>query len=85
MSITEMKTAIQNLPASEVGELMTWLTRYHEQTRKTPLAADAEQDPFDSLISEAYASGTPSPLTKSDIGKARRMVKERIAERNAGK
>lgn len=40
---------------------------------------------FDTLISEAFASGKPSPLTKDDIDEARRVVKERIASRNSVK
>ncbi len=80
MSITEMKRAIRNLHASEVGELMTWLTHYQNESRKDD-ANDVNTDRFNSLMSEAYASGDPSPLTKSDIDDARRSVKERIAER----
>ena len=95
MSITEMKTAIRKLPVSEVGELMTWLERYHEQTWDKQIAADldaghlddllAEVDAeyeagrFDAIVDKAFASGDPSPLTKSDIDAARRIVKNRIA------
>ncbi|MBP6002132.1 MAG: hypothetical protein KA746_01740 [Pyrinomonadaceae bacterium] len=42
----------------------------------------AENSRFESLIAEAYASGEPTPLTKSDIDEARRVVKDRIAARN---
>ena len=38
----------------------------------------AEDSRFDSLIAQAYASGEPSPLTKSDIDEARRIVRARI-------
>lgn len=73
MSIIEIEAAISQLPASEVSELMTWLERYHEQTWDKQIAADLEAGQFDALISEAYASGEPSPLTKTDIDEARRM------------
>ena len=85
MSIIEIEAAISQLPASEVSELMTWLERYHEQTWDKQIAADLEAGQFDALISEAYASGEPSPLTKSDIDGARRTVKERIAARTVAK
>lgn len=45
----------------------------------------AENSRFEAVIAEAYASGDPTPLTKSDIDEARRIVKERIAARNAQK
>lgn len=44
-----------------------------------------ENSRFDTLISEAYASGEPIPLTKADIDEARRIVKERITTRNSAK
>lgn len=44
-----------------------------------------ENSRFEALIAEAYASGQPSPLTKSDIDEARRVVKQRIAQRLAQK
>lgn len=80
-----MKTAIRKLPASDVGELMTWLERYHEQTWDKQIAPDLNAKRFYALISQAYASGEPSPLTKSDIDDARRTVKDRIAERTVAK
>ncbi len=42
-----------------------------------------EKREFDSLIREAYASGEPTPFTKSDIEAARKLVKERIRERGS--
>ena len=41
----------------------------------------SEDSRFETVISDAYASGEPSPLTKGDIDEARRAVKERIAAR----
>ena len=76
MSIVEIEAAIAQLPAEEIGELRTWLDRYHNRI----LGLDESR--FDSLITEAYASGEPSPLTKTDIDDARRVVKDRIAARN---
>ena len=81
MSINEMKTAIRKLPASEIGELMTWLERYHEQTWDKQIADHLDSDGFDAFISEAYASGESSLLTKSDIDDARRTVRETITAR----
>ena len=81
MSITEMKTAIRKLPAAEVGELMTWLESYQEQARDKQGSVDRDAEEFDALISQAYASGAPTPLTKDDIDEARRAVKETIAAR----
>ncbi len=76
MRIVEIEAAIAQLPAEEIGELRTWLDRYHNRI----LGLDSSS--FDSLITEAYASGEPSPLTKNDIDDARRAVKDRIAARN---
>ena len=42
-----------------------------------------EQSRFDALIAESLNSGEPSPLTKADIDEARKVVKARIAEREA--
>lgn len=45
----------------------------------------AENERFDRLIAEAYASGEAAPLTKAEIDEARRIVKERITSRNLSK
>lgn len=49
------------------------------------IRADQKNDSLtlDDLISQAYASGEPSPLTKGDIDEARRVVRARIEARNA--
>ena len=85
MSITEIETAITQLPVEEVGELVSWLERYHAQIWDKQIADDLESGRLDSLIAEAYASGEPSPLTTDDIDEARRIVKDRIAARNSAK
>lgn len=85
MSITEIETAITQLPVEEVGELATWLKRYHTQIWDKQIADDLESGRFDGLIAEAYASGEPSPLTADDIDEARRIVKDRITARNSAK
>ena len=85
MSINEMKTAIRKLPASEIGELMTWLEHYHEQTWDKQIADHLDSDGFDAFISEAYASGESSLFTKGDIDKARLTVRETIAARSVAK
>ena len=76
MSIVEIEAAIAQLPADEIGELRSWLESYHNRI----LGLDDSR--FDSLITEAYASGEPSPLTKDDIHAARRVVKEQFATEN---
>ena len=85
MSITEIETAITQLPVEEVGELASWLERYHTQIWDKQIADDLESGRFDGLIAEAYTSGEPSPLTKDDIDEARRIVKDRITARNSAK
>ena len=60
-----MKTAIRKLPASEVGELMTWLERYHEQAWDKQIAADLDAGRLDSLLAEVekeYEAGLAKPL-----------------------
>lgn len=44
-----------------------------------------EQMRFDALIAESLKSGKTSPLTRSDIDEARKVVKARIAKRNKSK
>jgi antitoxin ParD1/3/4 len=44
-----------------------------------------ERHRFDSLIRDAFDSGEPSPLMKTDIDAARKLVKERIRRRTARK
>lgn len=65
MSIIEIEAAISQLPASEVGELMTWLERYHEQTRDKQIAADLEAGRLDDLLAEVdaeYEVGLAKPF-----------------------
>lgn len=45
----------------------------------------AEQDRFERLIAQAYASGDPVPHTKADIEKARAETHRRIAARAKSK
>ena len=62
---------------------------YEEATKLGKEYRESQRDDvagrFDLMISEAYARGEPSPLTKSDIDEARLTVKERIAARTIAK
>ena len=65
MSIAEIETAIQQLPADQVSELMTWLARYHEQVWDKQIADDLESGRLDSLLAEVDAeieAGLAKPL-----------------------
>lgn len=65
MSIAEMKTAITQLPAEEVSELMTWLERYHARLWDNQIANDLESGRLDSLLAEVdeeYEAGLAKPL-----------------------
>ena len=81
MSITEIETAISQLPPAEVDKLRLWLEDYHEQIWNKQTTDDFEAGCFDAVIEEAFASGEPSPLTSADIAHARSIVKDRITER----
>jgi antitoxin ParD1/3/4 len=43
----------------------------------------SENSRFDRLIDEAYASGKPTELTRTDISNARQTVKDRISSRKS--
>lgn len=82
MSIIEIEAAISKLPADQVSKLTAWLEEHNAQLLEKKIKDDFDAERFDSLIAEAYASGEPLPLTKSDIDKARHIVKDRITARN---
>ncbi|MGI8642146.1 MAG: hypothetical protein ACR2MG_19625 [Pyrinomonadaceae bacterium] len=65
MSIKEIETAITQLPAKEVSELMSWLERYHAQIWDKQIANDLEAGRLDSLLAEVdkeYEAGLAKPL-----------------------
>lgn len=65
MSVTEIETAITRLPASEVQELMAWLTEYHAQLWDQQIEDDLESGHLDALLTEVdkeYQDGLAQPL-----------------------
>jgi hypothetical protein len=65
MSIAEIETAIKQLPADQVSELMAWLAGYHEQVWDKQIADDLESGRLDSLLAEVDAeieAGLAKPL-----------------------
>ncbi len=65
MSITEIETAISQLPADQVSELMAWLARYHEQVWDKQIADDLESGRLDLLLAKVDAeveAGLSKPL-----------------------
>lgn len=52
MSVTEIESAITQLPAKEVAALMAWLQNYHEQLWDKQIEGDLEAGRFDSLLAE---------------------------------
>ncbi len=65
MSIKEIETAITQLSADKVRELMSWLERYHAQIWDKQIADDLEAGRLDSLLAEVdkeYEAGLAKPL-----------------------
>ena len=76
-----MKTQVEELVEAEgygnTSEFFRDLVRRHLRQR--------QERQLEALILKGLNSGEATPLTKADIEKARRTVKERIAARKAAK
>ena len=58
MSVKEIETAIMDLPAAEVGVLVTWLDEYYASLWDQEIEDDVNAGRFDALsaeINEEYA------------------------------
>lgn len=65
MSVTEIESAITQLPAKEVAALMAWLQSYHETLWDKQIEDDLESGRLDPLLAEAdkeYRTGMARPL-----------------------
>ena len=65
MSVTEIESAIAQLPAKEVAELMAWLQNYHEQVWDKQIEDDLEAGRLDNLLAEVdkeHGAGLARPL-----------------------
>jgi hypothetical protein len=65
MSVTEIESAITQLPAEEVTALMAWLQNYHEQLWDKQIEGDLDTGRLDSLLAEVdkeYDAGQARPL-----------------------
>ena len=65
MSIAEIESAIKQLPAEKVSELMAWIARYHEQLWDTQIADDLETGRLDDLLARVdreIEAGLVTPL-----------------------
>lgn len=52
MSVKEIETAIAQLPAQEVTELMSWLAEHHAQLWDRQIADDLDAGRLDSLLAD---------------------------------
>jgi hypothetical protein len=52
MSVVEIESAIAQLPAKEVAELMAWLQNYHEQVWDRQIEDDLEAGRLGKLLAE---------------------------------
>ena len=52
MSVTEIERAIQELPASEVGVLMSWFEAYYHQVWDKQIEADLKSGALNDLLHE---------------------------------
>ena len=65
MSVTEIESAIRQLPASDLAELMAWLEEQHEQVWDQQIEADLEAGRLDALLAEVdkeHQAGLARPL-----------------------
>ena len=65
MSVTEIESAISQLPVSDLAELMGWLERYHEQVWDRQIEDDLEAGRLDALLAEVdkeHEAGLARPL-----------------------
>ena len=65
MRVAEIEKAIEQLPAQEVGELMTWFENYYHQLWDSQIEADLDSGRLDSLLAEVdeeIESGMAKPL-----------------------
>lgn len=52
MSVKEIETAITQLSATELAELMAWLTEYHAQEWDKQIEDDLEAGRLDALLAQ---------------------------------
>jgi hypothetical protein len=65
MSVKEIETAITQLPAKEVAELMTWLAEHHAQVWDRQIEDDLDTGRLDALLTDVdreYEAGLARPL-----------------------
>jgi len=65
MSVTEIESAITQLPAKDVAELMAWLQDYHDRMWDKQIEDDLEAGRLDKLlveVDEEHRAGLPRPL-----------------------
>ena len=65
MSISEIESAIAQLPANEFAELMAWLQRYHDKLWDKQIEDDLETGRLDEIIAKAeeqHRQGLARPL-----------------------
>lgn len=52
MSITEIETAIAQLPAVDLAELMTWIEKHHAEAWDKQIEEDLDAGRLDALLAE---------------------------------
>ena len=65
MSITEIESAITQLPPKEIAELVAWLQDYHETVWDKQIEDDLETGRLDKLLAEVdkeHHAGSARPL-----------------------
>ena len=65
MTVTEIESAISQLPARDLAELMGWLERYHAQVWDRQIEDDLEAGRLDALLAgvdKEYEAGLARPL-----------------------
>lgn len=65
MTVQEIESAIRQLPAQELAELMSWLADHHERVWDQQIEDDLENGRLNQLlreVDEEYDAGMANPL-----------------------
>ncbi len=65
MTVTEIESAIVQLPPGELAELMTWLQEYHAQVWDRQIEDDLEAGRLDAILAQVESSAPKGPRSSS--------------------
>jgi len=81
MSVTEIETAIMNLPVTEVGELITWLDEYYASLWDQEIEDDVNAGRFDGLLAEINEAINGSGQVAQEASSNERIAKRKSTKK----